>query len=360
VGNDYRPRKRADRWWLVLRARQSTLLLFVLAVLVVVVLFATVIAAVAAVTHNEAYAGAAGLVFIMLVVPLTVWMVERAAHDRRAAASRASGRGRTPPLFGVPGRTPATSAMSLPGQAERIQAQPFRSEERKRLQQAPPEREWFMGLVTTAGLDAPSHVWIQLDKFDPAVNHELKTKLPGPFKFHSASMRWVLPLNWETCTGARAIAEKFNATIKITDPMFDWVVQERERQDEERKRQETWEQIQQAIDVMEGREFENYVAERLRQVGWTVEATSATGDFGVDLIAEKDGRRVAVQCKRLSHAVGVGAVQQVVSGGSHHNCFRTAVVSNQEFTEPAKQLARTHNCQLVGRAWLLKEWPLTT
>jgi restriction system protein len=57
---------------------------------------------------------------------------------------------------------------------------------------------------------------------------------------------------------------------------------------------------------MEGKEFENYVAERLRQVGWTVEATSATGDFGVDLIAEKDGRRVAVQCKRLSHAVGVG------------------------------------------------------
>lgn len=360
MGNGYRPRKPAGRRWLVLRARLSTLLLFVVAVLAVVVLFVTVIAAVVTVTHNDAYAGAAGFVFIMLVVALTVWMVVRAANDRRAAASRASGRGRTRPLFGLSDRTPATSAMSLPGQAERIHARPFRSEERKRIRQAPPKRQWAMGLVTVAGLDAPSHMWIQLDKFDPAVNSEVKTKVPGPFEWHSASQRWVLPLKWETCTGARAVADKFNAAIKLTDPMRDWIVEERERQDEERKRQGTWEQIQQAIDVMEGKEFENYVAERLRQVGWTVEATSATGDFGVDLIAEKDGRRVAVQCKRLSHAVGVGAVQQVVSGGSHHNCFRTAVVSNQEFTEPAKQLARTHNCQLVGRAWLPKEWPLTT
>jgi len=219
VGNGYRPRKPAGRRWLVLRARLSTLLLFVVAVLAVVVLFVTVIAAVVAVAHNDAYAGAAGFVFIMLVVALTVWMVVRAANDRRAAASRASGRGRTRPLFGLSDRTPATSAMSLPGQAERIHARPFRSEERKRIRQAPPKRQWAMGLVTVAGLDAPSHMWIQLDKFDPAVNSEVKTKVPGPFEWHSASQRWVLPLKWETCTGARAVADKFNATIKLTDPM---------------------------------------------------------------------------------------------------------------------------------------------
>jgi restriction system protein len=48
------------------------------------------------------------------------------------------------------------------------------------------------------------------------------------------------------------------------------------------------------IDVMTGVEFENYVAAVLRGVGYNVTLTKATGDFGVDLIATKDGVRTAV------------------------------------------------------------------
>lgn len=107
-----------------------------------------------------------------------------------------------------------------------------------------------------------------------------------------------------------------------------------------------------AVDAMPGCEFEDYVAARLRTAGWNVLPTPATGDYGVDLIAQKDDERVAIQCKRRARSIGVSAVQQVVAGALHHECASTMVVSNQEFTKAAKHLADTHGCQLVGRAGL--------
>jgi restriction system protein len=104
-----------------------------------------------------------------------------------------------------------------------------------------------------------------------------------------------------------------------------------------------------AIDQMSGVEFEGFVAAQLRIVGWSVTHTASTGDYGVDLIAKKDGTRMAIQCKRQAKAVGVAAVQQVVSGALHHGCNQTVVVTNQAFTKAARQLATTHHCRLVGR-----------
>jgi restriction system protein len=107
-----------------------------------------------------------------------------------------------------------------------------------------------------------------------------------------------------------------------------------------------------AIDQMSGVEFEEFVAAQLRTRGWSVTYTGGTGDYGVDLIARKNGIRMAVQCKRLAKAVGVAAVQQVVSGALHHGCDQSVVVTNQTFTKAARQLATTHRCRLVGREQL--------
>lgn len=107
-----------------------------------------------------------------------------------------------------------------------------------------------------------------------------------------------------------------------------------------------------AIDEMSGVEFEEFVAAQLRTRGWCVAHTASTGDYGVDLIATKDGIRTAVQCKRQAKPVGVAAVQQVVAGAVHHGCHRTVVVTNHGFTKAARQLATSHRCRLVGREQL--------
>src|ERR1700740_2810228 len=107
-----------------------------------------------------------------------------------------------------------------------------------------------------------------------------------------------------------------------------------------------------AVDQMSGVEFEEFVAAQLRTRGWSVIHTPSTGDYGVDLIAKKHSTCMAVQCKRLARAVGVAAVQQVVSGARHHGCDQAVVVTNQAFTKAARQLATTHRCRLVGREQL--------
>jgi hypothetical protein len=106
------------------------------------------------------------------------------------------------------------------------------------------------------------------------------------------------------------------------------------------------------IDAMSGVEFEQYVAAVFRGLGYEVSTTEVTGDFGVDLVATKNGIRTAVQCKRQGVPVGGAAVQQVVTGAAMHNCSSTAVVSNRSFTRAALQLAGVHGCRLIDRAEL--------
>ncbi|WP_179471968.1 restriction endonuclease [Mycolicibacterium vinylchloridicum] len=109
-----------------------------------------------------------------------------------------------------------------------------------------------------------------------------------------------------------------------------------------------------AVDAMTGVEFERYVAAVLRGLGFDVEITRATGDFGVDLIATRDGVRTAVQCKRQNRVVNGAAVQQVVAGAAVHECEATMVVSNHRYTRAAEQLADVHGCVLVDRTRLAR------
>lgn len=103
------------------------------------------------------------------------------------------------------------------------------------------------------------------------------------------------------------------------------------------------------MDEMSGVEFEDFVAAILRHSGYAVTATQVTGDYGVDLVAVRDGVHTAVQCKRQARPVGVGAVQEAVAGRAFHGCTATMVVTNHSFTRAARTLAQVHRCDLVDR-----------
>jgi restriction endonuclease Mrr len=94
-------------------------------------------------------------------------------------------------------------------------------------------------------------------------------------------------------------------------------------------------------------EYEGFCANELRMAGWAVRLTPVVGDQGVDLIAEKEGVRVAIQCKRYSRSVGNKAVQEIAAGRMHHNASYGAVVSNSRFTEAAKALASSNGISLL-------------
>lgn len=58
------------------------------------------------------------------------------------------------------------------------------------------------------------------------------------------------------------------------------------------------------IDEMSGVEFEQYVAAVFRGLGYEVSTTKATGDFGVDVVATKNGICTAAQCPARRRAAG--------------------------------------------------------
>ena len=104
------------------------------------------------------------------------------------------------------------------------------------------------------------------------------------------------------------------------------------------------------IDTMEGPEFEHYCAELLQRNGFTeVEVTKASGDFGVDVLAKKDGVSYAIQCKCYKDTVGNHAVQEALSGAQYYHCMVAAVMTNNYFTPAAIETAEKTNVLLWDR-----------
>ncbi len=107
------------------------------------------------------------------------------------------------------------------------------------------------------------------------------------------------------------------------------------------------------MDLMEGHEFEYYCAELLRRTGFLeVEVTKGSGDYGVDILAERDGVTYAIQCKRYDGPVGVKAVQEAYAGRDYYDRMVGAVMTNQYFTRPAVEVARKLKILLWDRGYL--------
>lgn len=97
----------------------------------------------------------------------------------------------------------------------------------------------------------------------------------------------------------------------------------------------------QSYDEMEGHEFEYFCADLLGKRGFEeVEVTKGSGDYGVDILAEKDGVTYAIQCKRYDGPVGVKAVQEAYAGRDYYDRMVGAVLTNQYFTTPAVEAAK--------------------
>ena len=95
------------------------------------------------------------------------------------------------------------------------------------------------------------------------------------------------------------------------------------------------------LDRLEGHDFEYYCAELLKKRGFQeVEVTRGSGDYGIDILAEKEGVTYAIQCKCYAAPVGVKAVQEAYAGRDYYDRMVGAVLTNQYFTQPAVEAAK--------------------
>jgi len=94
-----------------------------------------------------------------------------------------------------------------------------------------------------------------------------------------------------------------------------------------------------AFDRMEfkdGKEFEQYCAQLLCNNGYTEVRLTGHTDHGVDILARKDGKLFAFQCKLRSKAkVSREAVEQIYTGKTLYGADEGVILSNVELTRGA-------------------------
>jgi hypothetical protein len=116
--------------------------------------------------------------------------------------------------------------------------------------------------------------------------------------------------------------------------------------------------LQDIINLSPG-EFEVFVTNLLRKMGYKAETTRLTADGGVDIWAANDnlftGGKVIVQCKRYAEHQMVGEpVLRELFGLVHaHGVNKGVLVTTSSFTRGAVQFARGKPIELLGGIQLL-------
>lgn len=99
-------------------------------------------------------------------------------------------------------------------------------------------------------------------------------------------------------------------------------------------------------------DYELHCALLLRADGWDAEATQKSGDQGADVIAQKNGIKLVVQCKLYTGTVGNDAVQQAFTAQTFQGAQAALVVTNSTFSTSARQASATTGVYLIHHAQL--------
>jgi len=94
-------------------------------------------------------------------------------------------------------------------------------------------------------------------------------------------------------------------------------------------------------------EYEHFCSNLLMKNNWKSNVTQQTGDQGVDIIAELNHTKIAIQCKLYSSPVGNKAVQEVFAAQKHIGAQYAVVITNNTYTRAAKELANTTSVLLL-------------
>ncbi|MBQ3213504.1 MAG: restriction endonuclease [Clostridia bacterium] len=109
------------------------------------------------------------------------------------------------------------------------------------------------------------------------------------------------------------------------------------------------------IDVMSGKEFESCVSDLFKNMGYQTKITKASNDQGIDVIAEKNDLKIAIQAKCYNNKVGNHAIMEAVAGMKYYKADKCMVVTNNYFTPSAIKLAKVNKVELWNRDVLIEK-----
>ena len=129
-----------------------------------------------------------------------------------------------------------------------------------------------------------------------------------------------------------------------------WMVQEPEAKNEEL----TTSKLIEKLRTIDWFQFEKLVARMYANLGYSVERRGgANPDGGIDLIIEKEGQRIAIQCKQWKKwTVGVRAIREFVGALTVASIDRGIFVTLCGYTGEAKQLAESRGITILNETGL--------
>lgn len=120
------------------------------------------------------------------------------------------------------------------------------------------------------------------------------------------------------------------------------------------KRRKLFESSIDAVDVMTGSVFDDYVLTHFEYLGYSGHLTPKGEEHGADLILEKDDQRIVVQTKRWKNSVGADAVEKTIEAVKYYKADLGIVFTNNTFTQSARELANGSCIELWDRDKLLE------
>lgn len=158
--------------------------------------------------------------------------------------------------------------------------------------------------------------------------------------------------------------EDFIRRLIVLDEMskkdYDLAIQDRKQKNAQKeierllkgdmsKEIEVQKQVVEYSNVQNGYEFEEYVANLYKELGYKIEeVTKKSGDQGADVIAYKNNIKYVIQVKFYNNPVGNKAVQEVVGAKGMYKADKGIVITNSTFTQSAIELAKANNIELVN------------
>lgn len=103
-------------------------------------------------------------------------------------------------------------------------------------------------------------------------------------------------------------------------------------------------------------EFEYFIADLFTNLGYSTEQVGKSHDGGIDVIAEKDGVKHYIQCKKfISREVSVGAVRDFYGALADHLANAQGLfITTNKFTFEAKKYAEDKPIELIDGFRLLE------
>jgi restriction system protein len=95
-------------------------------------------------------------------------------------------------------------------------------------------------------------------------------------------------------------------------------------------------------------EFEEFLAQVFRLLGYEVRLTRRTGDHGADLILRHGNIAIAVQAKGYADPVGPDPIREALMGKNMYRCQYCMAITNSRFTSAAYVEANCIGCVLIA------------